>query len=293
MAPSTQAQADLARAVDRLVEGHLGAGPARRPVVSVWAGAAGAAGAAGDAPLVEREATATHYAASTMKLPLLVAAYRLHERGGLDLDAPVEVRNLFRSRVDGARFSLRQEDDQDDELWARVGGGATLRELARHTAVHSGNLAANLLLEQVGPAEVEAVLRAAGCSRRTVLPRAIGDLAAQHGGVENLVTAADLARVMAGLANRELLGPRAAELEVLLAEQQHREQIPAGLPPGATVADKPGWVPGVAHDVALVRPAGGRPPYVLAVCITAPAPEATLFGLSAAISAAVWDRWTR
>jgi len=228
-----------------------------------------------------------------MKLPLLVAAYRLHERGELDLDARVEVHNRFRSRVEAPPFSLQQEDDQDDALWDRVGGRATIRELARHAAVWSGNLAANLLLERVGTAEVEAVLRAAGCSPRTTLPRAIGDLAAQRSGRENLVTAVDLARVMAALAARELVGLRAArQVEGLLAEQQHRGQIPAGLPEGTVVADKPGWVPGVAHDVALVRPAG-RPPYVLAVCITADAAEETLFGLSAAVSAAVWERWTR
>jgi beta-lactamase class A len=231
-----------------------------------------------------------------MKLPLLVAAYRLAERGGLDLDTEVEVRNRFRSAVDAPEFSLRQEDDQDDETWDRIGGRATVRELARQAAVRSGNLAANLLFEHVGAAEVAAVLRAAGCSWRTSLPRAIGDLAAQQAGRDNLVTAADLARVMDGVATRQLVGPRAgAEIEELLGAQLHREQVPAGLPPGTFVADKPGWVPGVAHDVALVRPgrAGGRPPYVLAVCITAAATEATLFGLSAAISAAVWEHRSR
>ncbi|MDX6298789.1 MAG: beta-lactamase class [Nocardioidaceae bacterium] len=299
MAPATSTADGLARTVDRLVEDHLGDGLSPRPVVSVWSGAVGvAAGRQALTPpaALARESTTPHYAASTMKLPLLVAAYRLHERGGLDLDARVEVRNRFRSSVDAPAFSLRRDDDQDDETWDRLGGRATIRELARQAAVRSGNLAADLVHDQVGAAEVEAVLRAAACSGRTTVGRAIGDLAAQRAGQDNLVTAVDLARVMHGVATRTLVGPSAGtELEGLLAAQQHREQIPAGLPPGTYVVDKPGWVPGVAHDIALVRPGryGGRPPYILAVCITAPAAEPTLFGLSAAISAAVWEHWGR
>ena len=45
----------------------------------------------------------------------------------------------------------------------------------------------------------------------------------------------------------------------MLAGQEHRNQVPAGLPAGTYVAHKTGWVPGVAHDVALVRP-DGLPP---------------------------------
>jgi len=291
MAPATPRADGLARRVDRLVEDHLGVRPSPRPVVSVRAGRPGGG------PWLAREADARHYAASTMKLPLLVAAYRLHARGDLDLDTEVEVHNRFRSAAVGAPpFSLRQDDDQDDATWDRLGGRATIRELARQAAVRSGNLAANLLYDEVGTAEVQAVLRAAGCSPRTTITRAIGDLAAQRCGRDNLVTAADLARVMDGVAARTLLPSQAAtELEGLLAAQEHREQIPAGVPPGTFVAGKPGWVPGVAHDVALVRPGStaGRPPYVLAVCITAEAAEAALFGLSAAISAAVWEHSSR
>ena len=55
-----------------------------------------------------------------MKLPLLVAAYRRHERGELDLDAEVPVHNEHRSAYDGTPFSLDQDDDQDDETWARI-----------------------------------------------------------------------------------------------------------------------------------------------------------------------------
>jgi beta-lactamase class A len=270
--------ADLADDVRALVDTRL-PDDAR---VSVWAGEP-----AGHA-WFERDADVRHYAASTMKLPLLVAAYRLAERGDLDLDRAVPVHNEHRSAHDGTVFSLDQDDDQDDETWGRLGFDVDLRTLARHAVVRSGNLATDLLLEHVGTAAVAAVLRDAGCSPATVLPRGIGDAAAREHGLDNLVTTADLARVIGGVAARTLASRETcAAVEAVLAAQEHRDQVPAGLPDGVYVANKTGWVDGVAHDVALVRPEDGAP-YVLVVCSTADADEETLCAVNASISRAVW-----
>ncbi len=245
-------------------------------LVSVWLGEPGRPATYAHA------ADRLHYAASTMKLPLLVAAHRRHDRGELDLDSEVAVHNQHRSAYDGSPFALAQSDDQDDETWALIGSRATLRELARHAIVKSGNLATDLLLEHVGTDEVAAVLRDAGCSPATVLARGIGDLAARDAGLDNLVTAADLALV---------IGAVTPDVERVLAAQEHREQIPAGLPEGTYVAHKTGWVDGVAHDVALVRPEH-HPAYVLAICHTADEDEDALYAANAAVSAAIWERWT-
>jgi beta-lactamase class A len=251
--------------------------------VSIWCG-----GLDGT-PTFARDADVVHYAASTMKLPVLVAAYRRAERGEVDLDERVAVHNRFASAADGSAFSLDQDDDQDDETWAAIGTSSTLRRLARHAIVKSGNLATNLLLEQVGVAEVAQVLSDAGCSSRTTVRRGIEDGTAREAGLDNLVTAGDLARVMAGVANRTLARPdTCAAVEDVLARQEHRDKIPAGLPEGTYVANKTGWVDGVAHDVALVRPEGAAA-YVLAVCTTLDVPEQTANDLIAAISRRVWE----
>ena len=215
-------------------------------------------------------AEAPHYAASTMKLPLVIAAQRRVERGELDLDAPHPVRNEFASVHDGSPFTMDVDDDQDPETWAAVGGTRTLRELAEHAITHSGNLATNLLLDVVGRDEVADVLRLAGCSATTVVGRGIEDAAARRAGITNTVTAADLGMLMAAVARREsaLGGPAVCEpVEEMLSRQHHLDQIPAGLPAGTPTASKSGWIPGVSHDVALVRPPGEEP-YVLAVCTT-------------------------
>jgi beta-lactamase class A len=278
---SPPAADDLAR----MVAEHAARHPAGQ--LSVWLG-----GVDGETALALEDDVA-HYAASTMKLPLLVAAYRRAERGEIDLDRAVAVRNDFASALDGSPFSLDRADDQDDQTWDRIGSTMTLRELACHCVVRSGNLATNLLLELVGSGEVATVLADAGCSGTTALPRGIEDAAAREGGLDNVVTAHDLALVMCGVADRSLAEERTcADIEQVLARQEHRDKIPAGLPENTYVANKTGWVEGVAHDVALVRP-DDRAPYVLAVCTTLDVPEDAANELIAGLSRAVWDRWQR
>lgn len=273
-----------ARRVDDLVDRFLSEHAAGTDsVVSVWFG-----DLAGH-PAYTRDPLEPHYAASTMKLPLLVAAYRRHERGEIDLDAPVLVHNEFASAADGSPFSLDQADDQDDETWDRLGRTVALRTLARHAIVKSGNLATNLVLEQVGVGEVASVLSDAGCSGTTVLPRGIEDARARESGLDNIVTAHDLALVMGAIGTGTLAEPSTCEaIETVVADQEHRDKIPAGLPAGTYVANKTGWVDGVAHDVALVRPTGAAP-FVLAVCTTVAVPEETSAGLIAGIAREIWE----
>ena len=254
-------------------------GPAVRdggPVVSVWLGDLDGR------VIVERDADVPHYAASTMKLPLLVAALRRHESGELDLDHPVPVHNRFASAADGSAFSLDRADDQDDETWAALGEQRTLRTLAEHMTVKSGNLATNLVLEHVGAGAVAEVLSDAGASPTTVLTRGIEDAVAREAGLDNLVTAEDLGRVLCRVR---------PSVEEVLARQENRDGIPAGMPEGTYVANKTGWVDGVTHDVALVRP-DGRPAYVLVVLTTVDVSEDDAHRCIAGISRAVWDCWT-
>jgi beta-lactamase class A len=269
---------DVPERVDALAGHH---------VVSVWL-----ADLEGGVHL-SRAVDVQHYAASTMKLPLLVAAHRLHARGDLDLDHETEVHNRFASAADGSAYSLEQADDQDDDTWASLGETRSLRFLAEHATVRSGNLATNLLLERVGTGAVADVLVDAGCSPDTVLPRGIGDAVARETDLDNLVTAADLGLVLRGVADRTLAVPgTCADVEAVLARQEHRDGIPRGLPAGTYVANKTGWVDGVSHDVALVRPAE-RPPYVLVVLTTADLGEQAAADLIAGVSRTVWEGWRR
>jgi beta-lactamase class A len=237
--------------------------------VSVWCGRIGAP------PAYEREAHATHYAASTMKVAVLAALYRSAERGLVALDTPVPVRNKFDSAApDAPRFGCVQEDDNDDEVWARIGGVAPLDWLARRMIVKSSNLATNHVIGQVGLPAVAEVWRLAG-ARHSITGRGIEDFAAREAGITNLVTAADLAALLGTIAAGAdvarpavLASPQACRsmLDVLCAQEQ-REDLAAGLPAGTRIAHKNGWVRGIRHGAGVVFPEDA-PPYTVVACTT-------------------------
>jgi beta-lactamase class A len=256
---------------------------------SVWAGPV-----EGD-PWLAVDADAQHYAASTMKLPLVMAAYRLADSGSLDLDTSTKIRNEFASAHDGSAFRLDRDDDGDKETWDRIGQCAPLRWLARRSIVRSGNLAANLVLDAVGVAPVRRLLDDLGCEH-TIVVRGIEDCVARDEGMQNLATAADLARMLQALwadahgtptAAGVLTSPAAQEVLDVLEDQEVADALPRRLPPGTKVAHKSGWVDGVDHDAGVVfHPAG---PFVFAMCTTSQLPRAAAADVIASAARAAWD----
>jgi beta-lactamase class A len=242
-----------------------------------------------DRARVSLEPDAQHYSASIMKLPVLIAAHRLAERGRLDLDRRVPVHNDFASRSPGHRFSLDRAEDSDPETWAALGAEVALGTLVHRMVTVSGNLATDLVLDEVGMDEVSAVLADAGCSDRTAIVRGIEDYPARDAGIDNLITADDMARLMVALAEGRLAGPGATEAcEGVLDAQEYRNGIPAGLPSARlVVGNKTGWITNVNHDVALVR-AHGMPPVGLAVLVSAPGTEEEREAGIAEIARAAW-----
>lgn len=230
-------------------------------------------GRPGAGPTWTRLPDATHYAASTMKVGVLVALHRAAEAGRLDLDAPIPVRNAFDSALPGApRFGCAQNYDNDGAVWERVGGTAPLRWLAERMIVRSSNLATNICIGQVGLPAVAEVWALAG-ARHSGTGRGIEDFAAREAGITNLVTAADLAALLGGLTlGARRTGPLAspaacADMLAVLLAQEHREDLAAGLPEGTRIAHKNGWVRGVRHGAGVVLPADA-PPYVIVACTT-------------------------
>jgi len=219
-------------------------------------------------PLHAQNVNQQHYAASLVKLPIAIAAYRLRDRGQLDLDEPITVHADFESAVGGERFAMDEAEDQDPETWAALGAELPLRDLVRRSLTHSGNLAANLVLERVGLEDVAAVLAEAGVSPMTEVARGIEDAPAREAGRQNLVTAHDMGRLLVGLAGGRLASPESsAELEEILRQQRYRDAIPLALPEDVPVGNKTGWVDGLRHDVAIARPSD-REPVVICILTT-------------------------
>jgi beta-lactamase class A len=249
------------------------------------------AGRPGAPPWYTRLDDRPHGAASTMKLAVLVALFRAAEAGALDLDAPVPVVNDFASaRGDGSRYADERGYDDESQVWTHLGRSVPLRWLARRMIVRSGNLATNLVLTRVGLPAVAEVWRLAGATG-SVTARGIEDYAARDAGLDNVVTAADLGALLTAILGG-ITGPAArAEMLDLLAAQEYRHDLAAGLPGGVRIAHKNGWMTGVRHSAGIVFPADA-PPYVVVVCGSAADPPATYDGDAcrriARVSAVAW-----
>jgi beta-lactamase class A len=215
--------------------------------VSVWLGPVGS-----PTPAFARQPDAPHYAASTMKVAVLAALYRSRA-----LDDDVVVVNDFASAAAGApRFRIGR--DGDGEVWDRLGQRVTLRWLARRMIVASSNLATNLILAHIGIDAVQGLLRDIGL-RNLRVERGIEDSAARVAGLDNVITARDLAALLSVAVADDAIR------DVLLAQ----EEPTVGLPPGTKVAHKGGWVTGVRHSAAVVFPPDAQP-YVVIVATTSP-----------------------
>jgi beta-lactamase class A len=245
----------------------------------------------GTGALYAREETESFHAASTMKIPVMMALFAAVENGSLRLDQPIPVRNEFQSLVDGSPYTLDAKDDGDPDLYQAIGGTRTLEELIRRMITRSSNLATNILIEKIGASEITDLMRRLGALDMRVL-RGVEDEKAFKAGLNNRVTAKDLAIALRALlpdAPEPLFSAasRAKMIDILKA-QEFNEKIPAGLPKGTPVAHKTGDITGVHHDAAIVFPPG-KPPYILVVLTAGFQDEKAANQIIAEISQAVWD----
>ena len=210
----------------------------------------------------ERE---TFHAASTMKVPVMLALFEAISRGELSLQQPVTVKNEFVSILDGSRYALEAREDSDAELYTLIGTTRPLEDLMRRMIVRSSNLATNILIEFVGAPNVMRLMSSIGANDIKVL-RGVEDDKAYHAGMNNTTTAYDLLLVLKTVAERKAISPQASDamLEILKA-QEHNDGIPAGLPKEIRVAHKTGSITKISHDAAVVYADAFSRPYILVI----------------------------
>lgn len=202
------------------------------------------------------------HAASTMKVPVMIEVFRQAHLGTISMTDSLEVRNSFRSIVDGSAFSI--EDDSDDEIYALLGKKMSIRDLVFNAIIVSSNLATNLLIDEFVADSIQSTIERLGVRRMKVL-RGVEDLKAYELGMSNQATAADLTLLMGKIAEGQAVSPEAdKEMVDILKQQRFNSMIPAGLPNTAVVAHKTGWITAHHHDTAIVYPQDGEP-YVLTI----------------------------
>jgi beta-lactamase class A len=211
------------------------------------------------------------HAASTIKVPVLLAVYEAIEQQRFEPYSRVHVRNRFLGALDGRPFRVSPGTDANADVHAAIGRMLTVHELAEHMIVTSSNLATNLLLDLVGLEAARASLTRLHLSGID-LQRGVEDEAAWEAGINNRVTAAGLCNAMRLIEEGKAISPEASRAMLdILHQQRFRSGIPAGLPEDARVAHKTGEISTVAHDAGIVY-LDGRDAYVV-VILTEWAPE--------------------
>jgi beta-lactamase class A len=141
-----------------------------------------------------------------------------------------------------------------------------------HMITTSSNLATNLLLGVIGPESVNDTLSELHLKEGIELKRGVEDELAFEKGINNMVTADGLLKILVKLAEGKAFSPALSRRMMdILHGQEFNQGIPARLPKGARVAHKTGEISTVAHDAGVVY-LPKRKPYVL-VILTEWAPE--------------------
>lgn len=213
--------------------------------------------------LAARQDRLDFYAASTVKLAVLVAAARALDAGTASLAETCTATRTFTSQVPGAGEYTIEPDDVDSGL-PPDGTPMPLGDVVERMIVVSSNEATNIVTERVGLPAVNKVLADAGAAD-SVFGRKYSDLAAEQAGASHRTTAADLCLLMSALVTGRLASPeRTAWMCAMLGRQTDR-QLTAAVPHGIPFGSKSGWVDGIRHDVAFVGEPGPDA-LVIAVC---------------------------
>ena len=166
------------------------------------------------------------HAASTMKLGVMMEAFRQSDEGYLNLDDMLTLSNKFKSIADGSIYSLAAKDDSDPELYKQLKQPQLIEALVKRMIVKSSNLATNELIAVLGVDHVQELMVDLGAPDVKIV-RGVEDDAAYKKGLNNTATAAGLCAILTKLANKEIVSPQASEqmIEILLG-QEHNEGIP-------------------------------------------------------------------
>lgn len=214
------------------------------------------------APQILIDVDKTFHAASTMKVPVMIEAFRQSEAGTLPLDTPIPVTNTFKSIVDGSPYEMSATEDSDGEVYKAIGKTMTMRELVTASIIVSSNLATNILIEKLGAENVRKTVAALGGEGMVVL-RGVEDQKAFDKGLNNATTARALMVLLEKIARGEAVSRTASRgMADILRMQQFNDGIPAGIPEGVPVGHKTGSITRINHDAAIVY---ADKPYVLVV----------------------------
>lgn len=177
---------------------------------------------------------------SAIKIPILMEVYKQANQGKFKLS---DLRWIEKAHQVGGSGILQQLGDHTSQL--------SIRDLGVLMIVLSDNTATNMLIDLVGMENVNRTMSSLGLTQ-TRLQRRMINPAASGRGDENLSTPAEAIRIMEILHRGEFLNRQVCDEILEILKKPKSGGINAGLPSGVSVAFKPGGIPGVSTEWAIV-----------------------------------------
>lgn len=196
---------------------------------------------------IEFQADLPLVAASVIKIPIMVEAFRRFGEGTLDPNMEVEVRAEHKKPSCGALTYMHD------------GLQVTVMDLVVLMIILSDNTATNLLIDRFGPESVNATMRELGIPGIT-LRRRLFEPELSRRGIQNTITARGVGTLLLKMACGELLGAQDDERMLsILCDQRLNGKLPFFLD-GVRIAHKTGEDDGITHDAGVIY---AKRPFVL------------------------------
>lgn len=189
--------------------------------------------------------------ASSIKITVLANLYLQAQQGKLKLSDPYTVQSS----------DLVADSDIMNGLTPGV-TRLTLHDLATMMVAVSDNSAANVLIDRVGMANVNAMLDSLGLTH-TRLRRKMMDLEGAKAGRENISTPREMMMLLDAIYHGKVLNKESTADFFAMLSTNKDSWIPRDLPADLKVANKPGSLEAVRNDSGVVFVEGR--PYVICV----------------------------
>ena len=196
-----------------------------------------------DGRYVNLNAAASFPAASTIKIPILVAFFQDVDRGKIRLN---ETLTMEKDLVAGGSGDMRNQP---------VGSTYKALQVADKMMTISDNTATNMLIKRMGGMEaLNQRFRSWGLSH-TALRNQLPDIEGT-----NTTSPKDLGNLMAMVSRGALVSmPSRDRILAIMGQNTRRHLLPTGLGEGATIANKTGYIGKMLGDAGLVDlPTGKR-----------------------------------